>query len=378
MSEVRPTYDDEIDLFELFATIWDGKWKIIAITAVFVVAAVGFKLSQSQADFTATTEIKPITSLEAEKYRASNALGFFPISRTMLLDLYIEQLEERALFEEAIARFNLIDKKDFQAESDYELAVIEMVNSIELLPPANVDGSEKGPVRLYWTFVAKYNDYEKWKDFIAFVNDAANSSVHRVVNQRFDDALSQAQRQRNFEIEDVTILIENALLDYKRKTEDRLAFLGEQAAIARTLGVAKNTIEAQMFSGQGGMVTNVKTESPFYLRGYEAIEKEIELIKSRKDPRAFVSDLLDLEQKKRALEQDKLLERAAQLFALTPVIESGNYVAVNVSVDSTDFESNDKTLLMLALSAVLGGMIGVIYVLIAGAARNRKEKLKAQ
>jgi uncharacterized protein involved in exopolysaccharide biosynthesis len=43
MSEVRPTYDDEIDLFKLFKTLWDGKWKIIATT--FVVAVIGVVFS---------------------------------------------------------------------------------------------------------------------------------------------------------------------------------------------------------------------------------------------------------------------------------------------------------------------------------------------
>lgn len=41
MNESMPTgpqYDDEIDLFELFQTIWDGKWSIIVLT---VVAAMG-------------------------------------------------------------------------------------------------------------------------------------------------------------------------------------------------------------------------------------------------------------------------------------------------------------------------------------------------
>ena len=36
--------DDEIDLRELFAVIWQGKWLIIAITAVFAIASVGLAL----------------------------------------------------------------------------------------------------------------------------------------------------------------------------------------------------------------------------------------------------------------------------------------------------------------------------------------------
>ena len=38
-------YDDEIDLRELFAVLWAGKLKIIAITAIFAVASVIYALS---------------------------------------------------------------------------------------------------------------------------------------------------------------------------------------------------------------------------------------------------------------------------------------------------------------------------------------------
>ena len=34
MSEIRSPYDDEIDLFELFAVLWDGKWFIGVFVAV--------------------------------------------------------------------------------------------------------------------------------------------------------------------------------------------------------------------------------------------------------------------------------------------------------------------------------------------------------
>ena len=42
----EPTFhqDDEIDLRELFATIWDGKWVIVLITAIFAVGGVAYAL----------------------------------------------------------------------------------------------------------------------------------------------------------------------------------------------------------------------------------------------------------------------------------------------------------------------------------------------
>ena len=44
MSEVRPPYDDEIDLFEFFETLWDGKWLISAFVALATL--IGFGYSQ--------------------------------------------------------------------------------------------------------------------------------------------------------------------------------------------------------------------------------------------------------------------------------------------------------------------------------------------
>jgi uncharacterized protein involved in exopolysaccharide biosynthesis len=42
----QTTSDDEIDLRELFSVLWQGKWLIIAITAVFAIGAVIFAIKQ--------------------------------------------------------------------------------------------------------------------------------------------------------------------------------------------------------------------------------------------------------------------------------------------------------------------------------------------
>jgi len=44
MSEVRPTYDGEIDLFEFFETLWGGKWLISAFVAISLLLGSGFLL----------------------------------------------------------------------------------------------------------------------------------------------------------------------------------------------------------------------------------------------------------------------------------------------------------------------------------------------
>jgi len=374
MSEVRPTYDDELDLVEFFEKLWDGKWKIVGVVIFSVLSVFGYQTIQPQPNFEASTEIKPITSVEAERYRQSNALGFFEVSPDTLLNLYIEQLDERTLFEEAIRKYQLLDFERYEDKQAYEEAVIALASSIEILPPINIDGTEKGDVRRFWTIGFEYNDDAKWKSVLSFVVSNANQSVQRILQQRFQTSLSIAKQKQMFELEDLEFLIANALEDYDKNTSDRLAYLIEQASIARKLGVAKNTIEAQTFSAQNGMVANVKTDTPFYLRGYEAIEKEIELIKSRTNKEAFVKGLVELEQKQRTLKQDKMLERAESLFASTPILNTNDFSAVSVTVAATTFETKAKKMLTLALAVVIGGMIGVVYVLISSAVRNRKQQ----
>lgn len=79
MNETLPS--DEIDLLQLIETIWDGKWRIIAITAACLAGVFGFQVLGPAPSFVATTEIKPILASDAEDYRQSNALGFFAVYR---------------------------------------------------------------------------------------------------------------------------------------------------------------------------------------------------------------------------------------------------------------------------------------------------------
>ena len=372
MTEVRTPYDDEIDLFELFETIWRGKWKIISFVVASVVGVFGYQVTHPTS-FTATTEIKPITSIDADRYRESNAVGFFKVSPNQLLNLYIEQLEERSLFEEAIRTFELVEVANYKNEQAFNEAVVALASSIEVLPPLNADGAKKGDVRRFWTIEFEYNDADKWKSVLSSVDGYAREAVRLTLQRSFATSLSVARQNREFKLEDIQTQIDNALTDYKRKSSDRLAFLEEQYALAKQLKIAKSTIEVQTFSSANNLITNVKTDTPYYLRGYEAIGKEIELIETRSDKNAFTSGLLELEQKKREIEQNKTPERAESLFASTPIMSSTDFSAVAVTVEATDFETQNKRMLMLALAVVIGGMIGIVFVLVNNSIRKRKE-----
>ena len=382
MAENIKEYDDEIDLLSLLQTIWDGKWKILSIMAISLLSVFGFNIVLPNKTFIAQTEIKPITSFEFDKYRLFNAslkrfdadnveVKIFNISKEALLTLYIEQIDEGTLLEIGIDKFELIDKDEFDNDKDYREAIQKFASKIQILRPINGDKKAKGEIRLYHVLSGEYNDADKWKEFLSFINIEAQKGVKNILTNRFKSIVSVENQKKAFAIRDIDIAIENQTKDYERITKDRLAFLSEQAAIARKLGVKKNTMESQIFDTQNTVVTNVNTDTPLYLRGYEAIEEEINLTKGRKDKSAFMKDLYKLEQKKRRLKQDESLDRAKYLFKKTPLNEN-DFKSTLVKVAATDFESNNKRNLYYALALVLGGMIGVVYVLISKALINRK------
>ena len=152
MSNIPSTYGNEIDLLNLLQTIWDGKWKIVSIIAVFLLSVFGFNIVKPNTSFTAKTEIKPITSFEFDKYSIFNStfkktrkqdkeknlksneeFSIFEITRESLLNLYIEQIEEGSLLETGIDKHNLINKDDFDSDSDYREAVEKFASDIKKL-----------------------------------------------------------------------------------------------------------------------------------------------------------------------------------------------------------------------------------------------------
>ena len=403
MLSVPPKNNEEIDLFNLIEVIWDGKWKILSLVLVFLLTVFGFNTLHPNTTFIATTEIKPITSFEIDKYRSFNSslkvikrrekddrvekedkedneykeykkdiddkiFNFFEITQEFLISLYIENLEEGTLLETAIDKYDLINRNDFESENDYRQAIEKFASQIEILGPIK----QNNKTRSHYLLKVRYDNIEKWKKLLLYLSIEANESVKNNIVNRFRTMVSVQKQKKEFSIKDIEIKIDNAKKDYDKNTQYRLAFLAEQAAIARKLDISKNTISSQRFNTQDTSVTNVTSNHLSYLRGYLAIEEEIKQINTRKDKTSFVKSLFKLEQQKRELEQDKTINRTVDLFNKTPLNESV-FRATQVKVAITDFKMTNKRSLSYILALVFGSLIGVLYILVANAFKIRKQ-----
>ena len=301
-------------------------------------------------------------------------MEFFEVTRTSLLALYIEQLDDRTLFENAIHRYQLLDAAKYEEKQTYDDAVMALAASINIKQASDVIDGNESYLRPY-TIEFEYNDRDKWKQVLLAVDTLATQSVRQILQQRFENTLTVAKQKIKFELEELDLEITDALAQYDAEMSDRLVYLTEQASIARTLGLATNAIATHTFVAQNEMVANINTQTPFYLRGYEAIEKEMELIQSRTNKKAFVHGLREIEQKKRELQTDMTLKRAVRLFNSTPVFRSNEFVAVSATPEATAFAHRGNLPLIIALSMIIGGIFGVLDVLISAAFRKHKGQI---
>ena len=366
--------DDEIDLGKIILDLWEGKWKIVTSTLIAFIIGLGFVFPTSQPSYQAITEIRPITSIDSGNYNQLNSFDFFKVTRQNLLDLYIEQVEYKSIFIDVIKDSEIYKKSDFETEEDYDNAILRLASRIEILFPNDNDNRKNEDIIKYHQILFSHTDQELWKNILTEFHKINQEFVRQELIDRFNQQILIARSKNKFDLEDIEKNINAQKIVYNLKMQNRLAFLEEQAALARTLGIKNNTVGTQNFDGKNFTITNIDTQAPFYLRGYDSIEKEISLIKSRKEEKNYIDELVELEQKKYLLNEDKNLERIEELFLNTPVTQKENFVAVNLNIAETKFEyDNIQKYTILILAIFLGLFIGSFYVLISNALKNRKK-----
>ncbi len=374
MSEVRPPYDDEIDLFEFFETLWDGKWKIILTTFVAAIIGVVFSVVKPNS-FEVSTPFqsgKPsvfIIYTSLNDLLKSNQFSF-SVDENSIFKMFIAEFNDYEEMVDAVSTSEFVQKsiKDLD-DDDKQRALIDFAKSFELKAPSK--NEENWTLSFEW-----HDDIEGAKLF----NDAIRQTLSNTKNISVSivNELAEAidiRNTRNLEqLRNKLSIIEKNQI-YRNKK--RIQYLREQSAIAKELGIETNRLDANALSQSSQNAISLSVNSndvPFYLRGYKAIDKEIALIESRSDEeKLLIADgYIQTKEEIVSLETDL---SSSQLRNAAEVIANdipNDWVQFDLSI--ADVKSQKKSMLYVALSIVLGGMVGAIYVLISNAVRNRKQQ----
>ncbi|MCF4098218.1 Wzz/FepE/Etk N-terminal domain-containing protein [Maritalea mediterranea] len=355
----RPQYD-EIDLGGLLVALWEGKWIIIGATLLALIAGLAYVFVPNHAQ-KATLTLFPISAVEQSVYEPLNRTDFINITRGRLLNEFVQELQLRDVIVEA-AREVLVDSESGNAEE----AAVGFANGVSLTAP-----TPENPDKSNWVISFTIADEEKARVLTTKIVELGTAKVRRDLVRLFEQQLEFADQSRQLQLEDLREDRQNAIADYERKVANRLAFLEEQAALARTQNLAQSALLEGSTFGRNATVTQIEADVPYYFAGYVAIEKEIEIMRAREDKERFVPELAEIDRQIRELEQDRSVERAKIAFNATP-LANDNFSAISYDPRDVRTTSTLRRNLILAGSIMFGGFFGLMVLVMRNALRDRK------
>ena len=324
MKKNTSIYNDEIDLITLLKILWDGKIKIILILLISILLGFGY-------DF--QTANNYLTSLSVSKANSNTIRKIFNIKKLLKLDSQ-NNLDETS---------EIIFSKVIIELSDYEEFLLSLKNTKKIresISKLNIEDQEKEIVKYAKLFQLVKNKENfilnfKWHDpdeAKKILKETLELTLENLNNLIILELLSALEFEERFK---------------KSKDKERLIFLTEQSLIAKELKIKENKI-ANLYS--------LNQENSYYLRGYTAIDKEIELIQKRKYENLLFA--------KKEINNLKNMEN--------------NFVKYNINLTKTKLLKNSK--FTSIVSILIGLIIGVFYVIILNEFKthNIKKNIKVK
>ena len=394
---------NDIDLVEIFTTLWSNRIKVVLIVALTVAVVLNYQINKANeaiTNYKFSTKISAVSIFEDIEYQAFNNSRKFAktkfsnnnesenqkitdesenettikkIDRYFLFDIFVVILKEER--EKLVKEFDFIKREDYEDKLAYQTMIDEIVSSINIIKikenKSNRGRSIEGIIEFETQDI---NIKNKWVKFVNTLEDNINKSVQRYLKKFLNTGIESIKLDKRNKIEAIEVEIENSIKSYELEMNSRLSYLNEQAKIAREGNIPGENVNPASFGSNYSI--NYSEDSPlslYYLKGYRVIEKEIELIKNRNDPYLFVKEIPDLELKKLKIQSDKFVNEVEDIIKKTPIFNDDKFIAGRI-LKITKSEQNTNEYLSVPNSIIyavlIGFIIAIFYVYISKALYN--------
>lgn len=352
--EINNIQDDEIDLFELWQGLVDQKWLIGLVSlSVLILGFIYVQVTPKVYKIEASMVAPLPSDINSLKFPNSPAVTSNEIFSAFLFELTNSRYYAEAVHDDA-------ELKAFLSADNTSIEQIKELLS-EMVSFNNTLQNKKGEIfsidKPFVMNIEVKNDASMGLRFAdSIVEFAAQRTKKHVKSELFTNLSTQIKNNK--------VLIENEMERFSMEREAKLVVLSEALAIAKKLGIAKpvSPTEYKQTSVNSQKIDVVSNTPTSYWLGSEVLAAEIEGIQSRKTELHYSSKLRVLTQKNREL--NKALLNIAKVDFTTHEMISSPYAKHN--------PIKPKTQLILAVSAVLGLMLGVFIALIRRAYQHRK------
>ena len=353
-------YSDEIDLADLIRALWQGKWLVIGVTLATLALGIAY-LMIAPKSYTASLNILALPNSQVDVYIELHEAQLIAADKQSLLALFVEDL-----------------KTQTQSGNDLGLSIASVTPTQSRLSfPTQAPGQLTETVADALELANQNVNQQLELNFLRHSNKLAVNNTAAI--EALD--LERHQKVANFKADQIKKIaeLENQIhmgrISYESSVRNRIVHLSEQAKIARALNIDKAS-----FSSNEALVG-----SNDYFKGYLALDQEIRVLKSRASVDDFISDfakkteqirqlrsqnvftmvpdLARIEFSQAELLKNKEVKSAEMMLAKTP-IGTDQFAAAVYNLDTLVYKNNTKTSLILALSIVLGGMLGIFVLLI--------------
>ena len=407
--------DDEIDLFELFESLWKEKVLIVAITFVITLLAGLYAFVIAKPVYEVSVKVKP------EALEAVELLKTLSFGEKIKVDVnnYINFIESPE-FIEALYGGGYFDKLFEGQEIDNPQDALRVIPKILY---ATRLGDQKNPSIYPFQITLEATDplvgeqilnnllnlagaqlvVEAKEKYVAFkqnrilkLTDDKQTLEAELFAKRMDE-ITRLQEADSLQIKELSEQLRIKTESYFENLSDRIMSLDEAIGIARSLDIIEPVALDRLIrkneavsANQVFEVVSKDKEDPLYMRGTRLLTAELEQLKSR--PKDFIPDN-EIKKLKDQLEALRVNHKIETLKARTSdesfsealqairaelaqlkveeFPEDLRFDYVNGKAIAGDRPVKPKRLLIVALAVVVGGMLGIVVALIRSASKKR-------
>lgn len=331
-------YQDEIDLVELFQSLWTQKWLIVGFTCIASIFAAAFAFLSSPT-YEARAGVLPPRLSDIASYnlgRSEAKLAKFKVSdvyavfkRNLLSDAL-----KRELFREAY-----LPSLDKDAANSAQDKLWQRFNEKLSVKAPDVKNNPD-----FFTITLQHEDPQTAADW-------ANSYLEMAAEKTEADMQSNLLTEIGTRAQSIERQIEVLRATAEKRRLDRVARLREALLVAEAVGADAPQVTAGRTSSDGELA-EFMDGNLMYMRGAKAVRAELAVLEKREDDDPFIPELRSLESQLEFLRKVDINPDNVRVFTLDSAAE----------VPQTPIKP--KKALILALGLVLGGMLGVFVALI--------------
>ena len=292
-------------------------------------------------------------------------LTTFPYSRDDLLKEFVAYLQTPAHLLDVAKESGVVPSSGDKAAD--ERAAVNFVRSVTFTPPT--DRKPNFEMR------ARASNEDALNKFVALSLDNTRVEVAKIIRASIMAKISAGENMRKDAIATLTIDVASRRQRAENVRKDDMERLGEQAQIAERLNLTEPVaIPALSANGQSTAAVSAQVisgDQPLYFQGSAALNKQIDLLKNRKDNDPYTTGLRDLQTQIYMLQNDNRASVLRTLLDKSPLKDPATAPLARYSLLTATAERIFPRLSIFGIgSLLLGFVIGASIVLL----RDEKER----